>query len=67
MKSGLSWGRAKLRICPKVTKMGFIIAHRIDYNWVEALRDQRHIPNKINPSTPPPPTPSPPATSTRWA
>ena len=31
--------------------MGFIIAHRIDYNWVEALRDQRHIPNKINPST----------------
>ena len=37
--------------------MGFIIAHRIDYNWVEALRDQRHIPNKINPSTPPTPPP----------
>ena len=49
MKSGLSLGRAKLRICPKVTEMGFIIAHRIDYNWVEALRDQRHVPNKINP------------------
>ena len=38
--------RETTRICPKVTNMGFIIAHRIDYDGVEALRDQRHIPNK---------------------
>ena len=48
----------KLHICPKVTKTGSIIGHRIDYKGV--LRGQRHIPiypAKINPSTPPPPAP----------
>ena len=33
-------------------KMGSMIGHRIYYNGVEALRDQRHIPSRINPSTP---------------
>ena len=28
---------------PKVTEMGSIIGHRIDYNGVGALRGQRHI------------------------
>ena len=41
-------GLRKLHICPKVTKMGSIIGHRIDYNGVEALRCQRHIPSKKN-------------------
>jgi len=36
----------KLHICPKVTKMGSLIGHRIDYNGVGALRGQRHIPSK---------------------
>ena len=39
-------GSGKLHICPKVTKMGSILGHRIDYNGVGAQRDQRHIPNK---------------------
>ena len=44
-------GSRKLHICPKVTKMGSIIGHRLDYNGVGALRGQRHIhPAKINPS-----------------
>ena len=30
----------------KVTKMGSIIGHRIDYNGAGALRGQRHIPSK---------------------
>ena len=30
-------GSQKLHICPKVTKMGSIIGHRIDYNGVGAL------------------------------
>ena len=47
-------GSRKLHICPKVTKMGSIIGHRIDYDGVGALRGQRHIPSKnCNPSTPP--------------
>ena len=40
-------GSRKLHICLKVTKMGSIIGHRIDYNGVGAmrgLRGQRHIP-----------------------
>ena len=60
-------GSRKLHICPKVTKMGSIIGHRIDYkgvggsesiighridyNGVGALREQRHIPNKNLPPT----------------
>ena len=34
--------------CPKVTnyKMGSIVGHRKDYNGVEGLRGQRHIPSK---------------------
>ena len=43
-KSKLGW--RKLHICPKVTKMGSIIGHKIDYNGVGALRGQRHIPSK---------------------
>ena len=39
-------GSGKLHICPKVTKMGSILGHRIDYTGVGAQRDQRHIPNK---------------------
>ena len=39
-------GSRKLHICPKVTKMGSIIGHRIEYNRVGALRGQRHIPSK---------------------
>ena len=41
-------GSQKLLICPKVTKMGSIIGHRIDYNLNEvgALRGQRHIPSR---------------------
>ena len=31
-------GSQKLHICPKVTKIGSIIGHRIDYNGVGALR-----------------------------
>ena len=45
MESGLSWDHSNY-IFAQVTNMGFIIAHRIDYDGVEALRDQRHIPNK---------------------
>ena len=51
-KWGLSWDRKKLHFYPKVAKMGSVIGHRIDYNGVGALRGQRHIPTKINPSTP---------------
>ena len=35
-----------LTICPKVTKMGSIIGHRVDYNGVGVPRGQRHIPSK---------------------
>ena len=47
-------GSQKLQICPKVTKMGSIIGHRIDYNGVGALRVQRHIPSKNLPKYPDP-------------
>ena len=46
-------------ICPKVTKMGSIAGHRIDYNGVGVLRSQRHIPSKTWPKYPRAPTPSP--------
>ena len=39
-------GSRKLHICSKVTKMGSIIVHRIDYNGVGVLRGQWHIPSK---------------------
>ena len=45
-------GSRKLHICPKVTKMGSIIGHRIDYNGVRALRGQQHIPRKKLPKYP---------------
>ena len=48
-------GSRKLNICSKVTKMGSIIGHRIDYNGVGVLRGQRHIPTKYSPKLPPPP------------
>ena len=38
-------GSRKLHICPKVTKMGSIIGHRIDYNGTYLA--------KINPPSPP--------------
>ena len=41
-------------VFPKVTKMGSIFGHRIDYNGEGVLRGQQHIPpQKINPSNPP--------------
>ena len=41
-------GWRKLHICPKVTKMGSIIGHKIDYNGVGALRGQRaHTQKKL--------------------
>ena len=47
-------GSWKLHICPKVIKMGslIIVAHRIDYNGVAALRGQRHIASKNKPKYP---------------
>ena len=48
-------GSRKLHICPKVTKMLFIIGNRIHYHGVGALRGQRHIPSKNLPKYPPPP------------
>ena len=50
-------GLGKLHICPKVTKMGSIIGHRIDCNGVGALKGQRHIPSKNYPKYPHPPPP----------
>ena len=47
-------GSRKLLIFPKVTKVGPIIGHRIDYNGVGALKGQRHIPSKNLPKYPPP-------------
>ena len=46
-------GSRKLRIYPKVTKMGSIISHRIDFNGVGAEASGTY-PTKINPSTPSP-------------
>ena len=34
-------GSRKLHVCPKLTKMGSIIGHGIDYNGLGALRAQR--------------------------
>ena len=41
--------------CPKVTKAGSIIGHRIDCNGVGALRGQPQIPSKNKPKYPLPP------------
>ena len=41
----LSWDHENY-IFSKVTKMGFIFGHRIDYTGVGVLRDQRHIPSE---------------------
>ena len=65
-------GSRKLDFCPKVTKMGSIIDHRIDsdYNGVGALRGQRHIPSKIKITQvipPPPPVSSSDAHCSRFA
>ena len=48
-------GIAKITFSQKVTKMGSITGHKIDYNGAGALRGQRHIPSKIEPKYPPPP------------
>ena len=52
-------GSRKLHIFPKVTKMGSIIGHIIDYNGVGALRGQRHVPaqQKLTQLTQVPPSP----------
>ena len=42
-------GSRKLHICPKVTKIGSIIGHRIDYNGVVALRGGGTYPAEISP------------------
>ena len=41
----LSWDGENY-IFPKVTKMGSIFGHRMDYNGVGVLIGQRHIPSK---------------------
>ena len=41
-------------ICPKVSKMGSKIGHRIDYNGVGALRRQRQL-TQVLPTPPSPP------------
>ena len=41
----LSWDRENY-IFPKVTKMGSIFGHRIDYNGVGVLTGQWNIPSK---------------------
>ena len=41
----ISWDRANY-IFLKVTKMGSMFGHRIDYNGVGVLRGQRHVPSK---------------------
>ena len=46
------FGSRKLHVCPKNTKMGSIIGHIIDYAGIGTLRGQRHIPSKIDPSSP---------------
>ena len=45
-RKSLSWD-LKNNIFPKVTKMGSIFAHRIDYNGVGVLRDQLHMPRPL--------------------
>ena len=34
------------RYCAKVTKMGSVTGHKIDYNGIGILKAQRHIPSK---------------------
>ena len=43
----------EIYISSKVTKMGSIIGHKIDYNGVRVLRGQRHISSKNWPKYPP--------------
>ena len=45
----------KLHICPKVTRVGCIIGHRIVSYGVGALRGQSHTPQKLTQVPPPPP------------
>ena len=52
-------GSRKLHICPKVTKMGSTIGHRIEYNRVGFLEASGTSPAKIYTSTTPPPPPFP--------
>ena len=58
-------GSQKLHIWPKVTEIGSIIGHRIDYNGVGALRGQRRIPCKNLPKYPRASCALVPSTSTR--
>ena len=46
-------GSWKLHICPKVTKPGSVIGHKIDYKWVRLWEGSSTNPAKVNPSTPP--------------
>ena len=41
----LSWDHENY-FFSKVTKMGSMFGHRIDYNGVGVLKDQRHIPSE---------------------
>ena len=44
-----------MTFCPKVTKVGSMFDHKIDYNEEGALmRDQQYIPSKNYPKYPPP-------------
>ena len=54
-----------LHICPKVTKKGSTIGHRIEYNRVGFLEASGTSPAKIYTSTPPPPSPLFPGSSGR--
>ena len=51
LESALSWDRENY-ICPKVTKMGSKIGHRIDYNGAGAVRRQRQL-TQVPPAPPP--------------
>ena len=58
VRKDLKMGRFAVKnscIGQKLSKMGSIIGHKIDFNVVGVLRGQRHIPRKNWPNYPPPP------------
>ena len=50
-------GSGKLHICPKVTKMGSIVGHRVDYNRVTGSERPAAHTQQILTQVPPPPLP----------
>ena len=48
-------GSGKLHICPKVTKMGSIVGHRVDYNRVTGSERPAGHTQQILTQVPPPP------------